>query len=156
QESTAAVNIASMKTLYFDCFSGISGDMTIGALLDLGVDLDYLRSELRKLPVEGYWLKASRVVRANLSAMKFDVIMEDGRSDAEHHHGDHHHHEHHHHHGHHDHSEHHHSHDEHHSHAHFHRKASEILDMIRSSTLTPNARRIAADIFTKLAISEGN
>ena len=45
-----------MKTLYFDCFSGISGDMTIGALLDLGLDLEYLKAELQKLPVEGYEL----------------------------------------------------------------------------------------------------
>ena len=41
-----------MKTLYFDCFSGIAGDMTIGALLDLGLDFDYLKTELGKLPVE--------------------------------------------------------------------------------------------------------
>ena len=64
-----------MKTLYFDCFSGISGDMTIGALLDLGLDLEYLKAELQKLPVEGYELRASRVVRANISAMKFDVVV---------------------------------------------------------------------------------
>ena len=62
-----------MRTLYFDCFSGISGDMTIGALLDLGLDLEYLRSELLKLPLNGYRIKSSRVIRANLSAMKFDV-----------------------------------------------------------------------------------
>src|SRR6187401_3371483 len=107
-----------MKTLYFDCFSGISGDMTIGALLDLGVDLDYLRSELRKLPVEGYELRASRVVRSNISAMKFDVVM------AAHDHGhDHHHDEH---------------HDHHHDHDHHHHKASEILAMIRQSGLSRN------------------
>ena len=56
-----------MKALYFDCFSGISGDMTIGALLDLGLDFEYLKSELKKLPVEDYELKISRVVRSNLS-----------------------------------------------------------------------------------------
>src|SRR2546422_11426338 len=65
-----------MKTLYFDCFSGISGDMTIGALLDLGLDFDYLKTELKKLPAEGYELRASRVMRSNLSAMTFDVLME--------------------------------------------------------------------------------
>src|SRR5438552_18694046 len=122
-----------MKTLYFDCFSGISGDMTIGALLDLGLDLDYLKAELKKLPVEGYELKASRVTRCNLSAMKFDVLMEGAQKheheDHEHEHG--------------------------HAHDHFHRKASEILAMIRDSKLNPNTKRIAADIFTKLAISEG-
>src|SRR5262249_25610283 len=96
-----------MKTLYFDYFSGISGDMTIGALLDLGLDFEYLKSELKKLPVEGYELKQSRVVRANLSAMKFDVLMENGHShDHDHKHDHHHDHDHgrrdheHHHHGH--------------------------------------------------------
>jgi len=43
------LTLETMKTLYFDCFSGISGDMTIGALLDLGLDLNYLRAELQKL-----------------------------------------------------------------------------------------------------------
>src|SRR5215470_3366228 len=90
-----------MKTLYFDCFSGIAGDMTIGALLDLGLDLEYLKTELRKLAVEGYQLQASRVVRANISAMKFDVLIE---NDQHHHDPDHDHHHHHHHdHGHHHH-----------------------------------------------------
>ena len=115
-----------MKTLYFDCFSGISGDMTIGALLDLGLDLNYLRAELQKLPVEGYELKASRVTRSNISAMKFDVLM-----GGEEHHG------------------------HHHDHGHFHRRASQILTMIRDSALNANTKRIADDIFTKLAISEG-
>jgi pyridinium-3,5-bisthiocarboxylic acid mononucleotide nickel chelatase len=123
-----------MKTLYFDCFSGISGDMTIGALLDLGLDLDYLKSELKKLPVDGYELKASRVTRSNISAMKFDVAME-----GEHHDTSHHHHEHH----------------DHHAKGHFHRKASQILSMIRDSGLNSNTKRIATDIFSKLALSEG-
>src|SRR4029078_5238088 len=104
-----------MKTLYFDCFSGISGDMTIGALLDLGLDFDYLKSELKKLPVDGYELKVSRVTRSNISATKFDVIF----AGADHHH-------------------HHHHHD--HDHGHFHRKASEILSMIRDSGLNANTK----------------
>src|SRR5204862_2975902 len=117
-----------MKTLYFDCFSGISGDMTISALLDLGLEFEYLKAELKKLPVEGYELRMSRVVRSNLSAMKFDVLMEGEQGhDHQHHHG----------------------------HGHFHRKASEILAMIRDSNLNANTKRMATDIFTKLAISEG-
>ena len=71
------LTLEPMKTLYFDCFSGISGDMTIGALLDVGLDFQYLKTELNKLPVEGYELKASRVTRSNLSAMKFDVVLND-------------------------------------------------------------------------------
>jgi uncharacterized protein (TIGR00299 family) protein len=139
-----------MKTLYFDCFSGIAGDMTIGAMLDLGLDLEYLKTELKKLPVEGYELKSSRVVRANLSAMKFDVVMHGQKQENQHashtadHLHDHHHHDHHH-------QEHKHEHD-----GHFHRKASEILAMIRDSHLNANVKRIATNIFTKLAISEGN
>jgi pyridinium-3,5-bisthiocarboxylic acid mononucleotide nickel chelatase len=122
-----------MKTLYFDCFSGISGDMTIGALLDLGLDLAYLTAELEKLHASGYRLQASRVTRANVSAMKFDVIIE---GDHHHHEHDHHHHE--------------------HSSGHVHRKASDILRMIDQSGLNANTKRIATAIFTKLAISEGN
>jgi len=141
-----------MKTLYFDCFSGISGDMTIGALLDLGLDLDYLRTELKKLPVEGYQLKMSRVTRSNISAVKFDVAVEG--EETQHHQ----HHEHHHGHGH-DHDHHHdHQHPEPTSHKgarHFHRKASQILGMIRDSNLNANTKRIATEVFTKLAISEG-
>jgi uncharacterized protein (TIGR00299 family) protein len=121
------LTLETMKTLYFDCFSGISGDMTIGALLDLGLDLNYLRAELQKLPVERYELKASRVTRSNISAMKFDVLVEGEEN-----------------HGHHD-----------HHHDHFHRKASQILAMIRDSNLNTNTKRIAGEIFTKLAISEG-
>lgn len=146
-----------MKTLYFDCFSGISGDMTIGALLDLGLGFDYLKTELQKLPVEGYELQMSRVTRSNLSAIKFDVVMEGDEKHAEHtehtHHVHEHHHEHPHEHAHeHPHDE---EHHHHHNHGHFHRKASEILKMIGESKLTPNAKRIATEIFTKLAISEG-
>src|SRR5215469_16096538 len=152
------LTLERMKTLYFDCFSGISGDMTIGALLDLGLGFDYLKTELRKLPVEGYELQMSRVTRSNLSAMKFDVVME-GEEKHQHHDHDHHdHHDHEHHHG----EEHHHpeqelthGHGHEHGHVHFHRRASEILRMISDSKLTPNAKRLATEIFTKLAISEG-
>jgi pyridinium-3,5-bisthiocarboxylic acid mononucleotide nickel chelatase len=145
-----------MRTLYFDCFSGISGDMTIGALLDLGLGFDYLKTELRKLPVEGYELEASRVTRSNLSAMKFDVVMEgqEGHSGHAHDAHEHHHHDEHHDH-HHDAHEHEHGHAHATSHTHFHRKASEILKMIAESKVTPRSKRIATDIFTKLAISEG-
>lgn len=151
------LTLETMKTLYFDCFSGISGDMTIGALLDLGLGLDYLKTELRKLPVEGYELHMSRVTRSNLSAIKFDVVIdgEEQHHDHHHHEDEHHTHEHHaHEHHHHDHA-HDHDHEHHHESGHFHRKASEILAMIAESKLTPNAKRIATDIFTKLAISEG-
>ena len=45
-----------MKTLYFDCIAGASGDMILGALIDAGLDADWLRSELGKLPISGWKL----------------------------------------------------------------------------------------------------
>ena len=43
-----------MTIVYFDCFSGIAGDMILGALIDLGVDVSFLKNELKKLPLTGY------------------------------------------------------------------------------------------------------
>ena len=62
-----------MKCLYFDCFSGISGDMTLGALIDLGVPHKYLREELKRLELSGYALKVSRVMRQGISARQVTV-----------------------------------------------------------------------------------
>lgn len=63
-----------MKVLYYDCFSGISGDMNIGALLDLGVSLDYLSQELDKLGLsEHYKLRVSRQTKMGIEGTKFDV-----------------------------------------------------------------------------------
>ncbi|HEY3322949.1 MAG TPA: nickel pincer cofactor biosynthesis protein LarC [Planctomycetota bacterium] len=59
--------------LYLDPFSGIAGDMFVGALLDLGLDLARLHHELAKLNLGGYQLSARRVQRGGISAMKFDV-----------------------------------------------------------------------------------
>ena len=50
-----------MKTIYFDCFSGISGDMIIGALLDLGLDIRFLENELKKLSLKDYKIRAKRI-----------------------------------------------------------------------------------------------
>src|ERR1044071_4443587 len=120
-----------MKTLYFDCFSGIAGDMTIGALLDLGLDFEYLKTELAKLPVEGYELKVSRVSRSNISAIKFHVLV-NGEEEQLHSHAHDHDHDQDQRHG----EEHHHDHAHQHATAsHFHRKASEIFSMIRDSAL---------------------
>lgn len=65
-----------MKTLYFDCFSGVSGDMTVGALLDLGADFDALRAGLDSLGVPGYRVAAERVVKKGVSATQFRVLIE--------------------------------------------------------------------------------
>ena len=65
-----------MKAAYFDCFSGISGDMIIGALLDAGLDFDYLRNELKKLNLEDYEIDEKKIVKNNISATKFDIFLD--------------------------------------------------------------------------------
>ena len=63
-----------MKSAYFDCFSGISGDMIIGALIDLGLDVNYLKNELKKLNLRDYEINANKIVKNGITATKFDVI----------------------------------------------------------------------------------
>jgi len=65
-----------MTLAYFDCFSGISGDMTLGALVDAGVSIDALRAELAKLNLFGYELKAEKVKRSGIAATKVSVIID--------------------------------------------------------------------------------
>ena len=65
-----------MKTAYFDCFSGISGDMTLGALVSAGVNLDVLHTELTKLGLPGYELKAEKVMRSGIAATKVHVVID--------------------------------------------------------------------------------
>ena len=66
-----------MLLAYLDCFSGISGDMLLGALVDSGASLEALRAELSSLPLEGYRLTAERVTRAGVTATKVDVVLDD-------------------------------------------------------------------------------
>lgn len=65
-----------MTLAYFDCFSGVSGDMTLGALVDAGVPIDVLRSELAKLNLAGYEISSEKVKRSGLAATKFDVVLD--------------------------------------------------------------------------------
>ncbi len=65
-----------MRTLYFDCFSGASGDMIVGALLDLGVDFDRLKSALESLDVSGYSVSAKKVKKKGLMATQFTVELD--------------------------------------------------------------------------------
>ncbi len=64
-----------MRTAYFDCFSGISGDMILGAFMDAGVDIDALRRELAKLDLTGYEIKAEKVMRSGIAATKAHVVV---------------------------------------------------------------------------------
>ena len=73
-----------MSKLYLECYSGISGDMTVGALLDLGADPARLASALQSIPAKGFTTKISTVQKNGVNACDFDVIL-----DAEHENHDH-------------------------------------------------------------------
>jgi hypothetical protein len=142
-----------MKILYLDCFAGISGDMFLGLLLDLGLKLDVLSAELSKLPMQGYQLQADRMDKRGIQAVQFKVmLMEPGgahladsefievdptRSPAVQ--------------------------DKHHTaHAgeadqteHAHRSLPEILAVIQNSALSDRVKNQACAIFTRLAEAEG-
>lgn len=64
-----------MRTLYLDCFSGISGDMTVGALLDAGADIGALRAALEGLNVPGFTVTAEKAVKNGISATQFRVLL---------------------------------------------------------------------------------
>ena len=69
---------AKPNLLYFDCSSGVAGDMFVGALLDLGVDFDRLNSALQTLGVDGYTLRADTVVKKGVQSTKFEVDIDEG------------------------------------------------------------------------------
>ena len=122
------------RLLYFDCFSGISGDMTLGALLDAGLPFDELKRALGSLAVSGFEISATRVLRAGVSATQFVVHEHD------HHHS-------------HDHS---HTHDHHHEHEHPHRSLPEIFALIDRSALSSTGRDRAKALFQRLAEVEAS
>ncbi|GAB4269395.1 nickel pincer cofactor biosynthesis protein LarC [Thermincola ferriacetica] len=63
-----------MKTLFLDCFAGISGDMFVGALLDLGVDFKNLQEQLQTVPVNNYQIAAEKVIKNGITGTKFSVF----------------------------------------------------------------------------------
>jgi uncharacterized protein (TIGR00299 family) protein len=73
-----------MTLAYFDCFSGISGDMTLGALVDAGVSIDALRSELSKLNLPGYRITAEKVTRSGIAATKVNVALDEKKQPVRH------------------------------------------------------------------------
>ncbi|MDR0553552.1 MAG: nickel pincer cofactor biosynthesis protein LarC [Treponema sp.] len=119
-----------MKTLHFDCFAGISGDMALGAFVDLGVDPNALRAELNKLGLDGWKLDFVRDERCGIGGIRAIVELE-----AE---GDHHAHEH--------------SHE--HSHEHAHRSWRDIRSLIERSGIGNGAKKRALDIFSRIAAAE--
>lgn len=71
-----------MKVLYFDCFSGVAGDMVLGALLDLGVDFEAWRRTLHTIPVHGFRVERSRVVKGHIACTHVDVEVDETGPDA--------------------------------------------------------------------------
>lgn len=74
-----------MRILYYDCFAGISGDMNLGALIDLGVDPEYLKSELQKLNIEGFHLEVQKDIRRGVSGTKATVVIENPENEKHRH-----------------------------------------------------------------------
>ncbi len=153
------------NTLYLECNTGISGDMSVAALLDLGADRDVLMKVLNSIPAKGFEVKISRVKKAGIDCCDFAVLL-----DKNHENHDHDmeylygktencgcNHEHTHQEGHHEHA---HSHDgehEHthsHTHHHEHRGMKEIREILSSCVMTERARALALKIFEVLARAE--
>jgi uncharacterized protein (TIGR00299 family) protein len=155
-----------MNTLYLDIFSGISGDMFIGAMLDLGVSFDAVERELNKLHLGHFHVHATRKHKSSIEGVKFDVHAHD-HPHEHHHHGEKHEHEHEHEHEHahsHAHQHHHefdyeaeeeeHDHQEEHAHVHG-RTFADIRKLILDSTLSPWVKEKAIFVFERIARAEG-
>ena len=143
-----------MKILYFDCFSGISGDMTMGALLDAGGDAEALKRDLAKLNLgDAFHLHIQKKLKNGVMSTHVDVATDHVHGDHDHeHHHDHDHDEHDHDHDHdHDHE---HDHDHGHTHEHVHRGLSDVTAVIEQSGLEPEAKETAKKIFRTLAEAE--
>jgi len=119
-----------MRILYYDCFAGISGDMNLGALIDLGVDKDFLIKELSKLNIANeFEVKVGRQSRKGIEGTKVDVILKHDEEDRHHHgHGHEHHHE--------------------------HRNIGSIESIINSSGLNDNVKKMSLSMFNKVAEAE--
>ena len=123
--------IVSMKVLYFDCSSGICGNMTLGALTEILGDKEYLIKELKKLKVDGYKIEISKKDSHGISGTYVDVIV-DGHDEYGHvhhiHEGEHHHHE--------------------------HRNLEDVNKIIDDSELNDEVKELAKKIFLKVAVAE--
>ncbi|MFJ7938778.1 LarC family nickel insertion protein [Peribacillus sp. NPDC096622] len=152
-----------MRTLYFDCFSGISGDMVIGALIDAGADPLQMEKELKKLNMdEEYTLSWRKVVKNGITSTKFDVILT-SKSEQPFDHSHSHEHEHSHSQGHeHSHSQgHEHSHVHEHSHSHVlhhhhdSRTYKQIVEAIKVANFNESVTNMSLAIFKKIGEAEG-
>lgn len=117
-----------MKILYYDCFSGISGDMNLGAMVDLGVDGEYLIRELSKLHLDSeFKIEIHKGMKKEISGTKVDVILP--QENHEHHDGEHH-------------------------HEHHHRNLHDVETIICSSALSDKVKKLSMDMFTRIAQAE--
>ena len=132
------------RLLYLDTKFGISGDMTAGALLDLGADYEKVKAAIESLQLQGFDIAVSRVKKAGIDACDFNVILDHEHHnhdhDMEYLHGHEHHHEHEHHHG--------------HEHHHEHRGMKEIRDIISKAAMSQQAKDTAIHIFDLLSLAE--
>ena len=152
----------SKTILYLECATGISGDMTVAALLDLGASKVKLLAALDSLNVDGYSVTITRASSHGVDACSFDVELEcehhDHEHDHDHEHGHHYHHEAlEHEHPHEVHEHHHeleHDHDHGHHHPHVHRNLADVTAILNSGDLTPRARSLALKIFGIVAEAE--
>jgi uncharacterized protein (TIGR00299 family) protein len=122
-----------VKVLYFDCFSGASGDMIVGALIDAGVTLDDIRAALGSLSIDADAVGTERVLRAGIGATKFNVRGEDARDDHHHH-----------------------THGGVATEAHAHRTLTEIYELIDGSRLSSTGKARAKSLFGRLGEVEGS
>ena len=133
-----------MKTLYFDCSSGISGNMVLGALTEIIGDENYLLNELKKLNVDGYKIEISKKVKNGITGTHVNVILENEGNNNEHHSNEHE-------------DENKVNHDnknEHQHHHHEHRNLEDINKIIDNSTLEEKVKEMAKRIFMRVAKAE--
>lgn len=128
-----------MKVLYYDCFCGISGDMNLGAMIDLGVDKEYLLKEISMLKLDSeYEIEFTRAIKKGITGSKVDVTLKN--QDKEHKH------------------DHHHKHDHEHNHdsdtSHHHRNLKDIENIINSSSLNDRVKKLSLAMFMKVAEAE--
>ena len=152
-----------MKTLYFDCSSGISGNMTLAALTEIIGDENYLVEELKKLHIDGYTIDISKKVKNGITGTHVDVILEHQHEHSHVHeeHDNHHNHTHedyiHHHeheeHNHEEDNENHHTHEGNHHH-HEHRNLHDVCDIIDNSDIDEESKELAKRIFMRVAKAE--
>ncbi|MFJ7469980.1 LarC family nickel insertion protein [Peribacillus frigoritolerans] len=161
-----------MRTLYFDCFSGISGDMVIGALIDAGADPVQMEEELKKLNIEEeYNLSWGKVVKNGITSIKFNVILTSKSEQTlqhSHSHGHEHSHSHEHEHSHGHEHEHSHGHEHEHSHGHEHnhshvphshhgsRTYKQIVEAINEANFNESVTNMSLAIFKKIGEAEGH